>query len=717
MQNEKIEESEITLKVSIEVAVAADARPSAPVDALPSAPVDPLPSAPVDALPSGAAHVLPDALTGNTPDKALSSGRAVELHGLLHSMKRAHCNTQWKNMVGDERVRQCKACKVNAYRIDGLDGKAVTELINEHEQSPADRKPLYRRRDGAVMLRPGACGTKTALALAGGAVLAGAAQCSQNVQWLPWYMPDVLFICSLLTLLYVTHLTARRTLKNLRVTKASYAALLLSCVAIALNAVFEDTYSLWTVAAKLLGPLAWLYFFIALSMDGGEAALRSIRASRKRNSTAAEDTAQEASETPPTDPAVTRKRRLIQQTAQAVAIAFLAYCAFDFSWVMECLVAQSNPSAIRRVEFEKLLSRSTGDRSDVVRMMLAQLVNKPNAPQEAELYYRKVLSDLEPSGQNIQLIISAHKGLAQCYANEKKWDAAEREAKIILAMLPRVNPDQGGVRAVLWLYGPMYSRLKENAEPDTYALLGRIYEGKGDFANADKYFDLVLRKATQGDPQVSDVSSALEDYVAYLQRHGRNADANEVTEGVVKILNQIDRTKKSVAEAYARIKDPRTEQAFSQNVALQDQSELEQVESRIRFANYLAEVHRTEKAERLYQEAIKVAKANGYEFSGGTRKNPTKWFNSQLLFATGLYSDFLLQQNRAKEAAALLHDIDQHVTIDTLWNRDQYKYMVRYTNAMVAVADPSATKYATKLAQLVKTDPQASKPGWQDELR
>ena len=61
------------------------------------------------------------------------------------------CSASWDEMVGDNRVRFCRQCKLNVYNLSEMSREGADAIIDEHEGRTCVR--LYRREDGTVLTR------------------------------------------------------------------------------------------------------------------------------------------------------------------------------------------------------------------------------------------------------------------------------------------------------------------------------------------------------------------------------------------------------------------------------------------------------------------------------------------------------------------------------------------------------------------------------------
>jgi len=61
------------------------------------------------------------------------------------------CSADWKQMVGDDRVRYCSQCRLNVYNFAAMSDREVRELVATHEGRLCGR--LYRRADGTMLTR------------------------------------------------------------------------------------------------------------------------------------------------------------------------------------------------------------------------------------------------------------------------------------------------------------------------------------------------------------------------------------------------------------------------------------------------------------------------------------------------------------------------------------------------------------------------------------
>lgn len=82
------------------------------------------------------------------------------------------CSSSWDDMSGDDRVRFCRACKLNVYNLSGMSRRDATDLVQLVEGRLCVR--YFRRKDGTVLTAdcPLGLGWKGAAALAASFVLA-----------------------------------------------------------------------------------------------------------------------------------------------------------------------------------------------------------------------------------------------------------------------------------------------------------------------------------------------------------------------------------------------------------------------------------------------------------------------------------------------------------------------------------------------------------------
>jgi hypothetical protein len=74
------------------------------------------------------------------------------------------CNQSWNEMTGDDRVRNCAACKLSVFNISEMTRDEATELIHSRTNQRLCIR-LYRRGDGTVITRdcPGAAQKSSAV--------------------------------------------------------------------------------------------------------------------------------------------------------------------------------------------------------------------------------------------------------------------------------------------------------------------------------------------------------------------------------------------------------------------------------------------------------------------------------------------------------------------------------------------------------------------------
>jgi len=91
------------------------------------------------------------------------------------------CNADWKQMVGDDRVRACAGCEKNVYNLSAMTRDEAEALIIEKEGKLCVR--YFQRADGTILLKDCAVGVRqkrkrrivavgASLLLAGGGVVA-----------------------------------------------------------------------------------------------------------------------------------------------------------------------------------------------------------------------------------------------------------------------------------------------------------------------------------------------------------------------------------------------------------------------------------------------------------------------------------------------------------------------------------------------------------------
>lgn len=90
--------------------------------------------------------------------------RAVESkHRKLPMLQRATiatpCTVDWYQMIGDDRVRFCGACKKDVYNVSAMTAAEAEALMQEKGVDLCAR--LYRRKDGTVMTSDCSVGVQT----------------------------------------------------------------------------------------------------------------------------------------------------------------------------------------------------------------------------------------------------------------------------------------------------------------------------------------------------------------------------------------------------------------------------------------------------------------------------------------------------------------------------------------------------------------------------
>jgi hypothetical protein len=70
----------------------------------------------------------------------------------LHELQMASpCSADWDEMKGNERVRRCRQCWLNVYRVSDLTRQEAEEVVSAYE-GHACPSSLYRRQDGTVLI-------------------------------------------------------------------------------------------------------------------------------------------------------------------------------------------------------------------------------------------------------------------------------------------------------------------------------------------------------------------------------------------------------------------------------------------------------------------------------------------------------------------------------------------------------------------------------------
>lgn len=331
---------------------------------------------------------------------AASPAPTTELHGLLHSMKPARCHAKWQWMGDDDRVRQCRVCKMNAYMIDGLDGREMLELISKHEATPpAANQRLYRRSDGTVMLKEGKCNrlifwskllsailVVIALALA----VSGLAPSSVHpVQYL--------LIAAGLSILFGVHISEKRSkIKTRRIKWIAALLIPLFCMTLSRGA---------SLIADSISIISWLYFLIAASLDGIDAIVRKVCGDKA----VAEEIA--INELPPAPERIARERRkrLITSGAIVVVGIFIAYCIYDLSWLHDYIMVGAGDS----VAAERRVAKHSGERAALRHLELAKFAGEDNDTRLAKTYFEKVITDVNGYRANDQFLFSCSRGVVQ----------------------------------------------------------------------------------------------------------------------------------------------------------------------------------------------------------------------------------------------------------------------------------------------------------------
>jgi hypothetical protein len=61
------------------------------------------------------------------------------------------CSMSWEDMVGDDRSRYCRHCRLNVYNFASMTQREIEQLILSKEGRVCAR--LYQRRDGTMLVR------------------------------------------------------------------------------------------------------------------------------------------------------------------------------------------------------------------------------------------------------------------------------------------------------------------------------------------------------------------------------------------------------------------------------------------------------------------------------------------------------------------------------------------------------------------------------------
>ena len=61
----------------------------------------------------------------------------------------APCNSDWQQMIGNERARFCAQCNLNVYNLSSMNKSEAESFIARNEGSVCVR--FYRRRDGSII--------------------------------------------------------------------------------------------------------------------------------------------------------------------------------------------------------------------------------------------------------------------------------------------------------------------------------------------------------------------------------------------------------------------------------------------------------------------------------------------------------------------------------------------------------------------------------------
>lgn len=273
----------------------------------------------------------------------------VALHGLLHSIKPARCSAKWEAMEGDDRVRKCKVCRAKAYRIDGLDGGEIAQLMAQHEGSaPTAKQRLYRRGDGSVMLHAGYCGTLvTVSALLVCALLTAVpVACKVDIAT----VPCLLVVASAVFLLNA-FVRQERGLQKTRPILAAWI-LFIGMMVMAFgihtsNVLLSSQGSLewWLFSFVLslgIGLIAFLVFCALTAADGIELLVRRMRGKRQADTATA---VRQQTELSPLKFERRKPYRKIVLGILGMVTFFLAYCAYDANWGLQYFLSE-HPSVV-----------------------------------------------------------------------------------------------------------------------------------------------------------------------------------------------------------------------------------------------------------------------------------------------------------------------------------------------------------------------------------
>lgn len=202
--------------------------------------------------------------------------------------------------------------------------------------------------------------------------------------------------------------------------------------------------------------------------------------------------------------------------------------------------------------------------------------------------------------------------------------------------------------------------------------------------------------------------------MTYLMAHGRRDDALKVVEryeAECRKLKDPGLAQDCVASLYAELKDERAGLALARRVLAEDASSvgLWRVTARLKYAKFLAQNRSFNKAEKLYKEALALARAEQEDIDESASGFGGAVHNAHLQRVSESYGDFLVSQKRLSEAEKM-YDIGlQDAAKDPGGVRskfdDSWRIRIKFADALVAQnRTQEALQAMASIEPLLKSD-------------
>jgi tetratricopeptide (TPR) repeat protein len=722
--------------------------------------------------------------TVSTPAAAASepagAAAAKSLHSLLHSMKKARCDAKWDSLPGTDDVRTCKACNAKIYRTQGMDDRTLSQLISANE--PSTDKPqqrLFRRTDGTVMVNEGRCAyvgracNITALVLNLGAFFLPGMLDAHKIGL--FSITNIMLLAGCGALAAGAYWSDKKS--NAFSWNASGCYLLFGGAlgAGAVPLVMREMSPMMGSVPIGLTILCFLGSMICFIAGTVQRALRRGNAKKIELTTAS----------PEEEADLSKARRGKRFTWFAGILAVVSMVAFyiywDFSWYLDMMMAMSsrlasmkaqtaatgNQSAFDVPALQTLLAKSSGDRADYVRGLIAHADMLNGKKEEAKELYQTSIRNLDGKNINNQVLVWSRRSLATYWLAEKNYSEAEAECNRAMEELGKPNAAQGGIRVALGIYQPM--SFMRSFVPDTkrelLAQLAEIKAAQGDTKGAESYFKQTL-KPFPGEKfdYLSIFQQGVRPYVLFLKEHGQTAEAAKAVEQYESDCKKfvspsyLGLAEDCAADLYAKLNDPRAEQALEARLKAEDAHPIGifQVSARLKFAKHLVKIGKLGKAEQLFRRAIDISEEQQRELDTEAGGIGSSLGNSDLERSCEAYADFLfaqkkfsaaelnyrtalkskpkddggplgirfddswkvamklanclVAQNKLEDAVAVLERTESRLKLDELNDKEKFHFFQDYSKVMKAAGNANQSKFSEQMAKVLKADPDVAKP-------